>query len=155
MKFILLINVKMPTIVGILTFISMINTTYERLKGIVGILTFISMINTTYERLKGIVGILTFISMINTTSERLKGRNFFNSFYKQLNISCSVEHEKSFINLGVQIVCKVYEQTTTITASKERVNLPAMLLILFSLPCNQLSPSQAAVGGSGTVALSC
>ena len=32
MKFILLINVKMPTIVGILTFISMINTTYESLK---------------------------------------------------------------------------------------------------------------------------
>ena len=32
MKFILLINVKMPTIVGILTFISMINTTPERLK---------------------------------------------------------------------------------------------------------------------------
>ena len=34
MKFILLINVKMPTIVGILTFISMINTTSERLKAI-------------------------------------------------------------------------------------------------------------------------
>ena len=31
-KFILLMNVKMPTIVGILTFISMINTTSERLK---------------------------------------------------------------------------------------------------------------------------
>ena len=31
-KFILLINVKMPTIVGILTFLSMINTTSERLK---------------------------------------------------------------------------------------------------------------------------
>ena len=31
-KFILLINVKMPTIVGILTFISMINITSERLK---------------------------------------------------------------------------------------------------------------------------
>ena len=31
-KFILLINVKMPTIVGILTFISMINTTSVRLK---------------------------------------------------------------------------------------------------------------------------
>ena len=31
-KFILLINVKMPTIVGILTFINMINTTSERLK---------------------------------------------------------------------------------------------------------------------------
>ena len=32
MKFILLINFKMPTIVGILTFISMINTVSERLK---------------------------------------------------------------------------------------------------------------------------
>ena len=32
MKFILLINVKMPTIIGILTFISMINTTSERLE---------------------------------------------------------------------------------------------------------------------------
>ena len=31
-EFILLINVKMPTIVGILTFISMINTTSERLE---------------------------------------------------------------------------------------------------------------------------
>ena len=31
-KFILLINVKMPTTVGIFTFISMINTTSERLK---------------------------------------------------------------------------------------------------------------------------
>ena len=31
-KFILLINVKMPTIVGILTFISMINTRSEKLK---------------------------------------------------------------------------------------------------------------------------
>ena len=32
MKFILLINVEMPTIVGILIFISMINTTSERLE---------------------------------------------------------------------------------------------------------------------------
>ena len=31
-KFILLVNVKMPTIVGILTFISMINTVYESFK---------------------------------------------------------------------------------------------------------------------------
>ena len=31
-KMILLINIKMPTSVGILTFIIMINTTYERLK---------------------------------------------------------------------------------------------------------------------------
>ena len=31
-KFILLINVEMPTLVGILTFISMINTTFEGLK---------------------------------------------------------------------------------------------------------------------------
>ena len=45
-KFILLINVKMPTIVGILTFISMINTTSERLSPrftlFVGILVFMS-----------------------------------------------------------------------------------------------------------------
>ena len=44
-KFILLINVKMPTIVGIYTFISMINKTSERLKArnvFVGILVFIS-----------------------------------------------------------------------------------------------------------------
>ena len=44
-KFILLINVKMPTIVGILTFYSMINATYDRLKLettlFVGILVFI------------------------------------------------------------------------------------------------------------------
>ena len=32
MKFIMLINVKIPTIVGILTFISMINTTFDSLK---------------------------------------------------------------------------------------------------------------------------
>ena len=32
MKFIMFINVKMPSIVGILTFISMINTTSEILK---------------------------------------------------------------------------------------------------------------------------
>ena len=31
-KFIMLKNVKMPTIVGILTYIGMINTTYESLK---------------------------------------------------------------------------------------------------------------------------
>ena len=54
-------NVKMPTIVGILTFISKMPT---------------------------IVGIFTFISMVNVTSERLKARNFFIyryfSFYEQL-----------------------------------------------------------------------
>ena len=45
-KFMLLITVKMSTIVGILTFISMINTTLERLKArnssFVGILVFTS-----------------------------------------------------------------------------------------------------------------
>ena len=50
MKFILLLNVKMPTTVGILTFISMINTTSEsRLKAInfslVDILVFMSSWN--------------------------------------------------------------------------------------------------------------
>ena len=32
MNFIMVINVKMPTIVGILIFMSMINTTFEHLK---------------------------------------------------------------------------------------------------------------------------
>ena len=41
-KFILLISVKMPTMVGILTFISKINTTSERLKARNSILVFIS-----------------------------------------------------------------------------------------------------------------
>ena len=48
-KLILLINVKMPKIVGILTFISMINTTSERLKArnffFVGIFVLISSCN--------------------------------------------------------------------------------------------------------------
>ena len=48
-KFILLINVKMPTIVSILTFISMINTTSERLKAIN---FFICGYFSYYEQLK-------------------------------------------------------------------------------------------------------
>ena len=48
-KFILLLNVKMPTIVGILTFISMINTTSERLKAIN---FFICRYFSVYEQLK-------------------------------------------------------------------------------------------------------
>ena len=48
-KFILLINVKMPTMVGILTFISMINTTPERLKAIN---FFICRYFSFYEQLK-------------------------------------------------------------------------------------------------------
>ena len=48
MKFILLINIKMLTIVGFLTFISMINTTSERLKArnsfIFGILVFYELL---------------------------------------------------------------------------------------------------------------
>ena len=43
-KFIMLINVKMPTIVGILTFISMINTTNESLKARKSLLLNISVI---------------------------------------------------------------------------------------------------------------
>ena len=48
-KLILLINVKMPTIVGILTFISMINTTSERLKARY---FFICRYFSFYEQLK-------------------------------------------------------------------------------------------------------
>ena len=50
MKFILLINVQMPKTVGILTFISMINTILRGLKqetsSFVGIIVFISCWNT-------------------------------------------------------------------------------------------------------------
>ena len=97
MKFILLIYVKMPTIVGILTFISMINTTSEGLNQL-----SMKSILLIYVKMPTVVGILTFISMINTTSERLKARNFFIcqyfSFYEQWNFVLSwVEHEKSFI----------------------------------------------------------
>ena len=49
MKCILLINVKMPTIVGILTFMSMINTTAERLKARN---LFICQYFSFYEQLK-------------------------------------------------------------------------------------------------------
>ena len=45
MKFILLINVKMPTIVGILTFISIIKTIFERLNAK-------KLLNLSYEQLK-------------------------------------------------------------------------------------------------------
>ena len=48
-KFILLINVKMPTIVGILTFISMINTASEKLKARN---FFICLYFSFYEQLK-------------------------------------------------------------------------------------------------------
>ena len=48
-KFILLINVKLPTIVGILTFNRMINTTSERLKARN---FFICRYFSFYERLK-------------------------------------------------------------------------------------------------------
>ena len=49
MKFIMLINVKMPTIVGILTCISMISTTSERLKAINFLICWIFCL---YEQLK-------------------------------------------------------------------------------------------------------
>ena len=49
MKVIMLINVKMPTIVGILTVIIMINTTSERLKAI---RFFIYRYFSFYEQLK-------------------------------------------------------------------------------------------------------
>ena len=48
-KFIRLINVKMPSIVGILTFMSMVNTTSERLKARY---FFIYQYFSFYERLK-------------------------------------------------------------------------------------------------------
>ena len=79
MKFILLINVKMPTVVGILTLISWINT-------FVGILTFISWINT-------IIGILTFISWINTTFDSNKARKIINFQHLSFNWKLKVNAE--------------------------------------------------------------
>ena len=49
MKFIMLINVKMPSIVGILTFMSLINTTSESLKARK---IFIFQYLSFYEQLK-------------------------------------------------------------------------------------------------------
>ena len=46
----MLINVKMPTIVGVLTFISMLINV--KMQIIVGGLTFISMVNRTFEIFK-------------------------------------------------------------------------------------------------------
>ena len=60
---------------------------------------FIQLINI---KMPLIVGILIFISMINTTSERLKARKVFIftfSILLAVEISCSVEYEKSFITL--------------------------------------------------------
>ena len=44
MQFILLINVKMPTIVGILTFISRINTTFEGFNRRLNLLCFFCLV---------------------------------------------------------------------------------------------------------------
>ena len=65
MKIILLIIVKMPTTVGILTFISRINIISEFF-----LLIIVKMPTT--------VGILTFISRINMTSEFFKVRKICN-----------------------------------------------------------------------------
>ena len=87
MKFIKLIKVKLPTLVGILTFISMINTTSE---SFIICSTQLSMkfIKLIKVKLPILVGILTFISMINTTSESLKAREVYTfqliSYYERL-----------------------------------------------------------------------
>ena len=76
----------MPTIVGILTFISLINTTYERLTARN---LLICRYFNFYEQLKfrAQLSILTFISLINATYEQLTARNLFIcryfNFYEQ------------------------------------------------------------------------
>ena len=82
-------NVKMPTIVGILAFISMINLSkYHahknvKMSTIDGILTIISMINIMLINVKmpTIVAILTFISMINQNQRVLKFKIYYFSAY--------------------------------------------------------------------------
>ena len=82
----MLINVKLPTIVGFLTFMSIISTK-----------KFSMLINV---KMPTLVGILTFISMINTLPESLKAGNVFifphSSSYEQLNFI----HEKMFLTSG-------------------------------------------------------
>ena len=72
-KFIMLINVKMPTIVVILTFISMLNTTSERLKAID---FFICRYFSFYEQLK-------FHTQLSITS----GSGYFTPYSKYLKAS--------------------------------------------------------------------
>ena len=66
----LLINVKMPTFVGILTFISRIN--YRLWSSKPSIFIYFGIFSN-FEQFK---------------------------FYAQLSMKCSAEHEKMFINLG-------------------------------------------------------
>ena len=70
MKFIILINVKMPTIVGILTFISMANTTSERLKAVLffSLLVFISSCNFMLSIAEHEKMFITSVSVLFTVS---------------------------------------------------------------------------------------
>ena len=69
MKFIMLINVKMPAIAGILTFISMINTaSFDRWKKslIFSVFVFISNCNFMLSRVENIFDEFCFIILINS-----------------------------------------------------------------------------------------
>ena len=75
MTYIMFIKVKMPTNVGILILMSMINT----ISTTFSCSTQLSMIFIMFINIKmpTNVGILILMSMINTTSEHLKARNAF------------------------------------------------------------------------------
>ena len=84
MKFIRLLNVKMPTIVGILTFISIINSTTDSYKTFSSStqlsMKFIRLLNV---KMSTIVGILIFISIINSTIDSSKARKLL---FKQFSL---------------------------------------------------------------------
>ena len=91
MKFILLINVKITTIVGILTFISMMNITSERLKAIY---LFICRYFSFYEQLK--------FARANKEANTLPELNAYNLktlFQGYKTFSCSNQLSMKFILL--------------------------------------------------------
>ena len=77
---ILIMNVSMPTITDILTFMSITNLIGPGPE-VIKLFSYSTQLSTKFimlinVKMPTIVGILTFISMINTTFERLKARNF-------------------------------------------------------------------------------
>ena len=77
-------NVKLPTVVDILTFISIITNLIRPGPEFLKLFSYSTQLSVNFILLT-IVRILTFVRMINTTSERLKARNFFICRYFSFN----------------------------------------------------------------------
>ena len=92
-----------------------------------------------------IVGILTFISMINALFDSFKARYIFIFlifFLSASEISCSVEHEKSFITLrpGRKLQRQVFSYQGPFHRSDQQTNLQLMFTVgLIQLPVCKFS----------------